>query len=318
MKHSKFLAALLLACTAFAVQAEDYPQRPIRVVVGYTAGGATDTIARVVADKISGPLGQPVIIENRPGASGNIALNYVAHAKPDGYTLHASGSPLVVSPALFKSLPFDSLKDFDPITVAVVSPNVLVVGKDFPANTIQELFELGKKQPGRLTYAGSTPLFVLAAEGINMRTGMKMQQIPYKGSSDALIDVSQGRVDVMIDTIGNQMQHIKAGIVKPLAVLGKQRSASLPDVPTLDESGLNGYEEDGWIGFVAPAGVPRSIIDRLNKEIVAALQSDEVRQRLDGMGFVTTTSTPEETRARVESDVDRYIKAADAANLPKM
>lgn len=317
MKFLNRFMTLALAFCAFTVSAEQYPTRPITLVVGYTPGGAVDTIARMLANTIDQPLGQSIIVENRPGASGNISMEHVAKAKPDGYTLMMTGSPLVVAHALFENLPFDTTKDFAPITMAVQSPNVLVVGKDFPADTIEELFDMARNDPDALSYAATSPLFLLAAEVISKRAGIEMLRVPYKGAGDALMDVMESRVSVMIDTIGNQLPHIRRGSVKPLAVLGASRHPELPDVPTLDESGLPGYEEDGWIGLAAPADTPPEVLARLNKEVVTALHSDAMHSKLTDMGFIVRTMTPEETSERVKQDVQRYIKAAEDAGLPR-
>jgi tripartite-type tricarboxylate transporter receptor subunit TctC len=305
------------AATQPARAADPWPTKPIRLIVLYTPGGASDIIARTLGQKLQESLGQPVVVENRPGANGFIGLDAAARAAPDGYTLVLGAAPLVVSPALFKSVPFDPVNDFVPISLVARTLNVMVAAKGFPANNAAEFIAQAKAKPGTYSYASASPLFTLASELINTSAGLDLLQVRYKGVAEAMTDVSAGRVSVMVDTVGAQLPHIQAGRTKPLAVLSRTRHPKLPDVPTMAESGLTGYDEEGWVGLLAPKGTPAAIVARLNQATTAALQQPDVRERLDGLGFVTASSTPQELAQRIRSDIDRYVRVAAAAKIPK-
>ncbi|RYF61590.1 MAG: tripartite tricarboxylate transporter substrate binding protein [Comamonadaceae bacterium] len=313
------ISAVAMAGASLLAHAADpaWPTKPIRLIVLYTPGGASDIIARTLGQKLSESLGQPVVVDNRPGGNGFIGLDIAAHAPADGYTLVLGAAPLVVSPALFKSMPFDPVKDFVPISLVARTLNVLVAAKSLPANNAAEFIALAKAKPGEYSYASASPLFTLASELINTSAQLDLLQVRYKGVAEALTDVSAGRVSVMVDTVGAQMPHIKGGRVKPLAVLSKSRHPNLPDVPTMAESGLPGYDEEGWVGLLAPKGTPQDIVTRLNKEIVAALKLSDVQAKLDGLGFVTASSTPDQLADRIRTDIARYIKVANDAKIPK-
>jgi len=313
------ISAVAMAGASLLAHAADpaWPTKPIRLIVLYTPGGASDIIARTLGQKLSESLGQPVVVDNRPGGNGFIGLDIAAHAPADGYTLVLGAAPLVVSPALFKSMPFDPVKDFVPISLVARTLNVLVAAKSLPANSAAEFIALAKAKPGEYSYASASPLFTLASELINTSAQLDLLQVRYKGVAEALTDVSAGRVSVMVDTVGAQMPHIKGGRVKPLAVLSKSRHPNLPDVPTMAESGLPGYDEEGWVGLLAPKGTPQDIVTRLNKEIVAALKLSDVQAKLDGLGFVTASSTPDQLADRIRTDIARYIKVANDAKIPK-
>ena len=313
------ISAVAMAGASLLAHAADpaWPTKPIRLIVLYTPGGASDIIARTLGQKLSESLGQPVVVDNRPGGNGFIGLDIAAHAPADGYTLVLGAAPLVVSPALFKSMPFDPVKDFVPISLVARTLNVLVAAKSLPANNAAEFIAVAKAKPGEYSYASASPLFTLASELINTSAQLDLLQVRYKGVAEALTDVSAGRVSVMVDTVGAQMPHIKGGRVKPLAVLSKSRHPNLPDVPTMAESGLPGYDEEGWVGLLAPKGTPQDIVTRLNKEIVAALKLSDVQAKLDGLGFVTASSTPDQLADRIRTDIARYIKVANDAKIPK-
>lgn len=322
LTRARFLRAIItfaLAGASLAAHAADaaWPSKPIRLIVLYTPGGASDIIARTLGQKLTESLGKPVVVDNRPGGNGFIGLDIAAHAPADGYTLVLGAAPLVVSPALFKSMPFDPVKDFVPISLVARTLNVLVAAKSLPANNAAEFIALAKAKPGEYSYASASPLFTLASELINTSAQLDLLQVRYKGVAEALTDVSAGRVSVMVDTVGAQMPHIKGGRVKPLAVLSKTRHPNLPDVPTMAESGLPGYDEEGWVGVLAPKGTPQDIVARLNKDIVAALKLPDVQAKLDGLGFVTASSTPEQLADRIRTDIARYIKVANDAKIPK-
>lgn len=324
MKRSRFLTVLttlglVSAIAAHVTYAADtWPTKPLKIIVLYTPGGASDIIARTLSQKLSDAMGQPVVIENRPGGNGFIGLDAAARSAPDGYTLVLGAAPLVVSPALFKSMPFDPVKDFAPISLVARTLNVLVSAKSFPYDNAAQFIAAARKgKPGEYSYATASPLFTLATELMSTSAQISLLRVPYKGVTEALTDVSAGRVSVMVDTVGAQMPHIKSGRVKPLAVLSKTRHPNLPHVPTLSESGLAGYDEEGWVGLLAPAGTPPDIVARLNREIVKALQLPDVQARLDGLGFVTASSTPQQLAARIASDIARYQKVAADARIPK-
>jgi tripartite-type tricarboxylate transporter receptor subunit TctC len=263
-------------------------------------------------------MGQPVIVENRPGANGHIGLEAAARSAPDGYTLVLGAAPLVVSPALFKKVPFDPVKDFEPISLVARTLNVLVAAKSFPANNAKEFIAMAKaSRPQEYSYASASPLFTLASELICTSAGIEMLRVPYKGVAEALTDVAEGRVSVMVDTVGAQMTHINSGRVKPLAVLSKTRHPNLPNVPTLAESGLTGYDEEGWVGLLAPKGTPPEIIAKLNQETVRAMQNPDVQARLNGLGFITSTNTPAAFSELIRRDIDRYVRVAVAAKIAK-
>lgn len=322
MKRIQFVKALLalsLAANGSWTQAADpWPSKPIRLIVLYTPGGASDIIARALGQKLSDSLGQPVVVENRPGGNGFIGLDAAARSAPDGYTLVLGAAPLVVSPALFKSMPFDPIKDFVPIGLVARTLNVLVTAKSFPANNAADFLAMARKaKPGEYSYASASPLFTLASELMASSARIELLRVPYKGVAEALTDVVAGRVSVMVDTVGAQMPHIKGGSVKPLAVLSKTRHPNLPDVPTLAESGLPGYDEEGWVGLLAPAGTPADIVARVNREMVKALQQPDIQARLNGLGFVTAPSSPEQLAERIRTDIARYIKVASDARIAK-
>jgi tripartite-type tricarboxylate transporter receptor subunit TctC len=321
MKRATFLktlAAALLATAGAAQAADPWPAKPIRLIVLYTPGGASDIIARTLGQTMGASLGQSVVVENRPGGNGFIGLEAAARAAPDGHTLVLGAAPLVVSPALFKRMPFDPVKDFVPISLVARTLNVLVATKSLPANNAAEFIALARKaKPQTYSYASASPLFTLASELMASSADVELLRVPYKGVAEALTDVTAGRVTVMVDTVGAQMPHIKAGSVKPLAVLSKTRHPNLPDVPTLAESGLPGYDEEGWVGLLAPAGTPPEIVARLHQETVKALGTAEVQARLNGLGFVTASSTPAQLAERIRTDIARYTKVAADANIPK-
>jgi tripartite-type tricarboxylate transporter receptor subunit TctC len=311
------LALQTLSPSTWAAESA-WPTKPVRLIVLYTPGGASDIIARTIGQRLTDIWGQPVVVENRAGGNGFIGLDVAAHAQPDGYTIVLGAAPLVVSPALFKSFPFDPVKDFAPITLIARTLNVLVAEKSFPANNAAEFFALAKKAPPETySYASASPLFTLASELMAHDAGIRLQRIPYKGVAEALTDVMGGRVSMMVDTVGAQMPQIKSGRVKALAVLSKTRHPNLPNVPTLAESGLPGYDEEGWVGLLAPTGTPADVIAKINRDAGAVMQLPEVQARLNGLGFVTAVSTPAELAERIKTDIARYVRVANEAHIPK-
>jgi tripartite-type tricarboxylate transporter receptor subunit TctC len=303
------LRAALLACVllAPAALAQDYPTRPITLVVPYAAGGGNDVLARVVAEKMSKSLGQQIVIENRGGAGGSIATRQVAKAAPDGYTLVIGGTgTLAVNPTLYSNVGYDPRKDFAPVGLIATGALVILVNPSVPAKTVPELIALAKQEPGKLNYAsaGVGSGIHLGAELFAHMAGVKLTHIPYKGSGPALNDLLGGHVNIYFSSIPPAVALVRDGKVRAIAVTGATRSRVFPDLPTVAETGLPGYEAVLHYGIVAPAGTPRKIVDRLNRELRAALAMDDVRARLASTGAEPLPSTPEEYVA----DIDREEK----------
>jgi tripartite-type tricarboxylate transporter receptor subunit TctC len=310
------LAALL--CTCGASMAQDYPVRPIRMIVPFPPGGGTDISARVVGQKITEALGQQVIVDNRAGASGNIAMEIAARAAPDGYTLILSTvGPMAMNPATFLSLPFDPRKDFAPVVLVSSTVFVLVVHPGIPARSLKELIALAKAQPGKLTYASSglggtshvmTELFASMA-------GIKITHVPYKGAGAIFPDLIGGRVSMLLADVIAARHYVTSGKLHPLGVTSARRSPVMPDVPTIAEAGVPGYEATSWNMLLAPAGTPRARIDRLNAVIVRVLPVPEVAERLGGDGSEFGKNTPNQVSAFLRSEQDKWGKAIRSMNI---
>ena len=308
-----FASALLvwpLSTTSHANTEGRYPQGPIRVTVGFPAGAAADVGARLIAQKLAEALGQPVVVENIPGAAGNIAADRVAKAAPDGHTLaFAANAQITVNPSLY-SLPYDPVKDFAPISQVYVSPNVLVVGPAVSAKTLPELVTLAKAQPGTLTYAsgggGSAPH--IAAELLKSLAGLDVRHIPYKGVVAAIPDVLAGRVTMMFAPISAVLPSIREGRLQPLAVSSLRRASILPDVPTAHEAGIPGFEVTIWGGLLAPAKTPSTIVRKLQSEIVRALASSDVRDKFAQAGMEVIGSSPDEFSTIINSEIPKWAK----------
>ncbi len=302
------LAALAAAC-GFA-HAQAWPTRPVQIVVPYAAGGPVDVSARVLAPKLQEALGQPVLVENRVGAGGNIGADYVAKSAPDGHTLVIGAiATHAINPALYPKLPYDPLRDFRHVALLIQVPNVLVVNNDLPVRSVGELADFARKNPGKLDFAsGSTgSTGHLAGELFKQLTGTYMVHIPYKGSAPATADLFAGRVHLMFDNLASALPHIKAGRVRALAVTTLKRSAFVPDLPTLDEAGLKGFDLTTWWGVMAPGKTPEAVVQRLAAEIGRALQQPDVRERFAAMGSSgPTVRTPAEFSAFVERELKTY------------
>jgi tripartite-type tricarboxylate transporter receptor subunit TctC len=282
----QFLLAVTLAIASAAALAQPYPNRSVRIMVGASAGGGTDIIARVLADKFADSMKQPFVVENRPGASNTIAADLTAKASPDGHTLLvATNTAQAIAPHLIK-LAYDPLKDVQPVGLIVVVPNVLIVAPNVPARTVQELLALMRSAPAPLRYAtaGTGSTQHIAAEAFAKATGTRLVHVPYKGSSQAHVDLISGQVEMMFDTTSSAMGQIKAGRLRPIAVTTPKRTAEMPDVPTLAEAGVQGAEMSTWYGLFTTGGTPRPIVDRLHVELEKALALPEVRGRLTGLG----------------------------------
>jgi tripartite-type tricarboxylate transporter receptor subunit TctC len=315
-RFTLFTAAALLAAGAQAQQ--NFPSRPITLLVGFAAGGATDTAARIIAKKLSENLGQSVVVDNRAGAGGNIAHQQVATAAPDGYTiLLGSVGPLAVAPHLVKDLPYDPQKDIAPLTMGVVFPNVLVVNPSVPAKTFQEFVALAKAKPGTLEY-GSTGVGSasnLAGELLKQRAGIDLIHVPYKGGGAAMPDILGGRIASYWSPPSTALPHINTGKLRPLAVTGLARSPTLPDVPTVAESGYPGFEATNWYAFVAPGKTPPEILERWNRELVKVLNSPDVRDKLLEHGLEPQPGTREALAAYIRKETDTWGKVIKAANI---
>lgn len=301
-----------------AAQAQSYPSRPVRVVIGSPAASVIDVLARPIALRMSGMFGQQVIIDNRPGATGAIANELVARAQPDGHTLLASpNSFLVINPHLHSKLPYDSLIDFAPITQISAFPFVLTVHPSVPARDVKMLIALARAKPGALNFAssGAGSAFHLAGEMFKVMARVDIVHVPYKGSPPAVIDLIAGRVDMTFVGLVAVQQHVKAGRLRALAVTGLKRDPLLPGVPTLDESGLRGFEITGGHSFLAPAATPRDIVDRLNAIIIRVLGTPEIRELWASQGMEVVTNMPEQLAAKLREQHAHYGKLIRAAGI---
>jgi tripartite-type tricarboxylate transporter receptor subunit TctC len=306
--------ALLLAD---GVAAQTYPDKPVHVVVGFTAGGPTDVIARIVSQKLSEALAQQFYIENIPGAGSNIASGIVAKAAPDGYTLLVISTGFLVNPSLYAKVPYDAVRDFAPITLVAASPNVVSVNPAVPARTIQELIALIRANPGKYSYAGpgigSTPH--LSAELFRIRFGLDLVHVPFAGAAPAVAAVIAGHVPIVFSALPPAVAAIKEGQLRALAVTAASRAAALPDVPTMAEAGVPDQEADTLTGILAPAGTPESIIRRLNSEIKRAVEQPDVRDKLTVLGFEPVLNTPEQFSARIVTEMAKWEKVVRDAHI---
>lgn len=305
------LSAAALATTLFVqpVLAQDYPTQPIMLVVPFAAGGSTDLVARVIAQKMGEELGQQIVVENRGGAGGNLGATFVARAQPDGYTiLMGTIATHALSASLYATPPFDPEADFEPISLLVTVPNVLTVNKDYPAQTVAELVARLKENPGEEVYSSSgngTPLH-LSGELFKSMAGVDMVHVPYQGSGPALVDAVSGAVPINFDNLPSSTSFIQSGALRALAVTTKERAANFPDIPTMEEAGVPGYETNTWNAFFAPAGTPAEIIATLNEAAVSAVNDPAVKARLAEVGATVVGSTPEELAAHVTSEIARW------------
>jgi len=305
-----FAAAGQLAC------AQAWPSKPVRYVVPFPPAGATDILARIVAEKISGPLGQQVVVENRAGAAGNLGTELVAHSAPDGYTVLMATAAQSINETLYAKLNFSLARDFAPIALVAHVPNIMEVHPSVPAKTVKEFIALAKAHPGQINYAssGSGTSIHLSAELFKMMTGVDMVHVPYKGSGPALTDLMAGQVSVMFDNLPSSMPYIKSGRLRPLAVTTKTRYPGLPDVPTIAESGVPGYEAIAWFGMLGPAAMPRDVVMRLNAEINRAIQLPDVAERFAQQGAIPEPMTPETFSAFIRGEIAKWAKVVKASH----
>ncbi len=315
------LFALALACAAQATADEAYPTRPIRIFVGFAPGGGTDVMARIVAPRMSERLGQPVIIENRAGAGGNLATEVVAKSAPDGYTLlMGTIAALAINPSLYKNLPFDPAKDLTPISLGVSLSNVVVVNSSLAVRTLPELIALAKQQPGKISYSssGNGTAGHLSGALFESMANVSLLHIPYKSGGQAMNDLIGGQVNMSFAAAPGAIPQIKAGKIRALAVTTRARSAFLPEVPTVAEAaGIKGYESSNWYGLVGPARLPKPIVDKLNAAMVATLNEPAIRERLALQGLEPTPSSPEEFSVFLRAELAKWAKVVkDTGSQP--
>jgi tripartite-type tricarboxylate transporter receptor subunit TctC len=309
---SQVLKAFALAALAIsAAHAEVYPAKPIRMIVAYPPGGGTDIVGRTIAQKLGETLGQSVVVENRGGASGNIGTEIAARAAPDGYTvLMGNVAPNAINVSLFKNLPFDPVADFAPVSLVASTPNILVVHPSTPARTVKEVVALARSRPGTLNFAsaGVGSSSHLAGELFRILAGADIVHVPYKGAGPAMVDVLSGQVQLYFATMPAAMPHVKSGKLVPIAVTSLKRSQALPDVPTIAESGVPGYEASTWYGLLAPAGTPKDIVATLSAAAVRALTSPDLKERFKTLGAEPVGNTPEQFRKLIETEHRTWTK----------
>jgi len=318
MIAKRLLATITALAIPLAGLAQGYPDKPIRLIVPFAPGGVTDTSGRVIAEGLGRRLGQQVVVENKAGASGNIGTASVAAAPADGYTLVlAFDGTMVINPHVFAKIPFDTLKDFAPVGKIGDATLIIVSHPSFPGKTLKELIDISKKDPKGVSYGtsgvGGTPH--IAGELLNLRAGAKLVHVPYKGGGQAMSDALGGNVPLVYTAVAGAIKHVEAGKLHAIAVSSRTRSPSLPNTPTFIEAGVPDFEASSWVGILAPAGTPRPVIDRLNKELNALLTSPEVVERLAKLGIVATPGTPEQFGEQMKADLAKYGPVVKAAGI---
>ena len=311
------LLTVALACTAGSAFAQNYPTKALRLVVPFLAGGSTDIVGRTVAQKLSEMWGQPVVVDNRPGGGTTIGTDAVAKSAPDGYTLLVTPAPFTINPSLLNKLPYDALNDFAPITLINTTPLVMVVHPGVPAKTVKELIALAKAKPGKLNFgsSGTGGSNHLAGELFDAMAGVKMVHIPYKGNAGALTDIVGGHLDVVYNGVTSAISLIRGGKLRVLAVTSLKRTAALPDVPTLDELGLKGFEAVAWNGLTAPAKTPREVIMKINADVIRIVNSPELKERLKAEGSDPVGSSPEQFAAFLRNEITKWAKVIKIAGV---
>ncbi len=325
MPGSRYAFAFLLTVSsaqsgtaqAAADPAHGYPSRPIRIVVGFSAGGPADILARVVGQRLTESWGQQVVIDNRPGAGGNIAGEMVSRASADGYTLYMANIGHAVNPSLYRKLAFDPLRDFSPVILVAMQPSLLVANLGFPAKSTAELVALAKTRPGQINFAtaGNGTGSHLAGELLKMMAGIELVHIPYKGSPPAINDLLGGHVPLMIDGLPSALAHVRVGKSRALGITSATRFPAAAEIPTIAEQGVAGYEAYGWNGMLAPAGAPRAVIERVNREIAGMLQLSEVRERLAAMGYYPSGGAPAEFQAFIGAEMTKWGRVIERAGV---
>ena len=307
----RFIVALVLMLSALGTSAQDYPARAVRVIIPFPPGGAPDLTGRVLAARLAERLGQPFVPENRTGAGGNIAAEFVAKAPADGYTLFAaSDGPLVINPNVYVKVPFDTLKDFAPISIATSVGFVLLACPTLPANTVAEVIALAKKKKLTIGSSGFGSNHQLVGEMLKQSAAIDLTHVPYKGFGNAVVDAVACNVDLLPGAISSGIPHVRAGKLKAVAVTGEKRHPGLPDTPTFAEAGQPTVAMDAYFGMLAPAGTPPAVIDKLHREIVAVLKEPETRERLEKAGLDVVGSSPAEFSARIRADLERFARIA--------
>jgi tripartite-type tricarboxylate transporter receptor subunit TctC len=312
MKFSIRLAVgFFLALMTSMLWAQSWPTKPVRMIIAFPPGGPTDLVSRVLAQKLSEQLGQQVIVDNKPGAGGNIAAELAARAAPDGYTIFYNTSAIVIGPALYGKVNYDTLKDFAPVLLTASVPMVLVINPQLPARSVKEFVDLAKTRSGALNYSssGTGTITHLASAMMSTQTGIQTQHIPYKGSAPGLVDLASGQTQFMIDTINTVLPYVRDNRLRGLAVTSAKRSPLLPDLPTLAEAGISGFEAAAWQGIVVPTGTPNEIVQKLNAEVNKALMHPDIRSRLAAQGADILGGTPAEYAAYLRSEMPRWAKA---------
>ena len=317
MRRTRWLAIALAVLLAGSAAAQTYPDKPIKVVNGFAPGGGTDLLLRTLLPKLGEILGQQLIIDYKPGAGANLAMDFVAKAAPDGYTLLMGSPGLAINPSLYRDLTFDPLKDFAPISLIGTVPNVLVVNPALPVNSVAELVALARKEPGKLNFAspGAGSSLHLAAELFKALEKIDIVHVPYKGGAQAMTDVLAGKPEMMFQVLGVALPYIESGKLRALAVTSAQRAAVLPNVPTMMEAGVKGYDAITWNGLLAPANTPRPIIDKLHVAIVKALQDPSVLEGYRKIGQVPAFDTPAEFQAMIRDEAAKWSRVIKDANI---
>ncbi len=311
------MAFAVAAAVSTAATGQTYPTKPIRFVAAFPAGGPSDIVSRAIAKRMSEVLGQPVIVENRTGAGGNIGAEFVAKAPPDGYTVLLGGSYVTIAPSLYRKLPFDPVKDFAPIGLMVSNQYVLVVHPSVPAKSVKDLIRVAKAQNGKLNYGsagiGSPPH--LAGELFKTMAGVDAGHVPYKGATPALVDLMGGHIDFYFGGVSGALPHVKTEKVRALGVTSLKRSSQLPQVPTISEAGLPGYDIATWFGLLAPAGTPKELVGRLNSVITGIVNEPEMKAYLVGQGVDPVTNTPEQFAVFIQGEIPKFAKIIKAAGI---
>ena len=310
-------AALAVAMAGSSAMAQAWPSKPISLIVPFPAGGTTDVLARALGEKLAQSLGQSVIVENKPGAGATLGADFVAKAKPDGYTLLMGAVHHTIAPSVYKKLPYDFQKDFAPITTVALVPNVLVVNAVTPAKNVAELVALAKAQPGKLTYGsnGNGTAQHLIGTQFENATGTEVIHIPYKGSGPLATDLLGGQITMSFDTVTPVLQHIKSGKLRALAVTTNKRSSALPDVPTLEEAGLKGFNIGTWFGVLAPVATPKDVVSRLNAEMVKVIQSPDFRKRMDEIGAGPIGNSADQMGQQIKGETEKFAKLVKDAKV---
>jgi tripartite-type tricarboxylate transporter receptor subunit TctC len=311
------LAAVAAVCFSAALYAaDDYPSRPITIINPFGPGSASDTLCRIIADKLGAALGQPVVVEDRPGADGALAALYVHHQSADGYTLFmATNSPLSADPYLHKDVSYDPVKDFVPITRVGSFTLMLVVDPKQPIHSVQEMIAYAKANPGKLTFASGNTAGIVAVETIKHDTGISVLHVPYKSTPPALEDIMGGRVSMMLADFTTAMPHVSAGTLRPIAVSRIRRSTLFPDLPTMDEAGIHGFNLDTWAGIVAPAGTPPQVVTKLNGALRKIIDSPQAQAQFKNIGFEAFSSTPEELGDFIKAQLTLWGRMIKTANI---